>query len=205
MDITWDRNDIVTLDTEDDQYNNMKLVKHAMRAVRSLRKTNIGVQRGCEELIALAEWGESVARDTGASMEGDHGREGNVGNRAREERQACTVEDGEGTETELDPHSPPTTNIPLISECAPKEALTKGRKRRGKQLDRDETCTKQSVGVRTCGYCGLTGHYTTGCELNPDNAWKKRGGSGSLRGKMGRKRGRPPTKRQLEDEFDYVA
>ena len=92
-----------------------------------------------------------------------------------------------------------------ISNSAPKEAATKGRKRGGKQVVNDDASTNKAEGKRTCGYCGFLGHYSTSCDLNPENAGKKRGASGSLRGKMGRKRGRPPTKRQLEDDFDDVA
>jgi len=205
--VTWDRNDIVNLgeDCEDERYNTKKLVEVAMMAVRALRKTNIGVQRGCEYFIALAEWGESVARDTGATLNGDNGNEGVAANIVGEERQAPTSGEGEETETGLDPQSPPNINHELISKCAPREAMTKGRKRGGKRIESDETCNKKSGGTRVCSHCGLKGHYTTGCPTNPDNASKKRGGSGSLRGTMGRKRGRPPTKRQLEDEFDDVA
>ena len=207
MMVTWDRNDIVNLgeDCEYERYNTKKLVEVAMMAVRALRKTKIGVQRGCEDFMALAEWGESVARDTGATLIGDNGNEGVAANIVREEHQAPTFGEGEETETGLDPQSPSNINHELISECAPREAMTKGRKRGGKRPERDETCNKKSGGTRICSHCGLKGHYITGCPTNPNNAPKKRGGSGSLRGKMGRKRGRPPTKRQLEDEFDDVA
>uniref|UniRef100_K3XT86 Protein FAR1-RELATED SEQUENCE n=1 Tax=Setaria italica TaxID=4555 RepID=K3XT86_SETIT len=92
-----------------------------------------------------------------------------------------------------------------ISECAPREARTKGRKRGGKQVVNNHASSNKAQGQWTCGYCGSLGHYSTGCDVNPDNVNKKRGASGSLRGKMGRERGRPPTKRQLEDEFDDVA
>jgi hypothetical protein len=100
MMVTWDRNDIVNLgeDCEDEWYNTKKLVEVAMMAVRALRKTKIGVQRGCEDFMALAEWGESVARDTGATLNGDNGNEGVVANIVREEHQAPTF--GEGEETE---------------------------------------------------------------------------------------------------------
>ena len=207
MMVTWDRNDIVNLgeDCEYERYNTKKLVEVAMMAVRALRKTKIGVQRGCEDFMALAEWGESVARDTGATLIGDNGNEGVAANIVREEHQAPTFGEGEETETGLDPQSPPNINHELIPECAPREAMTKGRKRGGKRPERDETCNKKSGGTRICSHCGLKGHYITGCPTNPDNAPKKRGCSGSFRGKMGRKRGRPPTKRQLEDEFDDVA
>ncbi|EER88376.1 hypothetical protein SORBI_3010G141700 [Sorghum bicolor] len=199
MMVTWDRNDIMNLgeDCEDERYNTKKLVEVAMMAVRALRKTKTGVKRGCDDFLALAEWGESIARDTGATLNGDTGNDGVAANIEREERQVPTFGEGEETETGLD-HE-------LISECAPREALTKGRKHGGKRLERDETCIKKSGGTRNCSHCGLKGHYITGCPTNLDNASKKRGGTCSLRGKMGRKRGRPSTKRQLDDEFDEVA
>lgn len=103
------------------------------------------------------------------------------------------------------PRAPPILDEIQISNSAPKEAATKGRKRGGKQVVNDDASTNKAEGKRTCGYCGFLGHYSTSCDLNPENAGKKRGASGSLRGKMGRKRGRPPTKRQLEDDFDDVA
>ena len=199
MMVTWDRNDIVNLgeDCEDERYNTKKLVEVAMMAVRALRKTKTGVQRGCDDFLALAKWGESIARDTGATLNGDTRNDGVAANIEREERQVPTFGEGEETETGLD-HE-------LISECAPREALTKGRKHGGKKLQRDETCIKKSGGTRNCSHCGLKGHYITGCPTNLDNASKKRGGTCSLRGKMGRKRGRPSKKRQLDDEFDEVA
>uniref|UniRef100_K3ZMI1 Uncharacterized protein n=1 Tax=Setaria italica TaxID=4555 RepID=K3ZMI1_SETIT len=68
--------------------------------------------------------------------------------------------------------------------CAPREARTKGRKRGGKQVVNDHASSSKALGQRTCRYCGSLGHYSTGCDVNPDNANKKRGASGSLRGKM---------------------
>lgn len=207
MMVSWDRNDIVNFreDCEDERYNTKKLVEVAMMAVRALRKTRTGVQRGCEDFMALAEWGESIARDTGATLNDGNESVGFMANVDEEEHQAPIDGDGEETETGLDPQSPPNINIELISERAPRKAMTKGRKRGGKTVVRNETCTKKPVGTHVCSHCGLKGHYTTGCPTNPANATKKRGSSGSPAGKMGRKRGRPPTCRQLEDEFDDVA
>jgi hypothetical protein len=103
------------------------------------------------------------------------------------------------------PYAPAATDEHQISELAPKEARTKGRKRGEKQVVNDDASSSMSQGRRTCSYCGALRHYSTGCPINSENASKKRGASGSLTGKMGRKRRRPPTKRQLEDEFDDVA
>uniref|UniRef100_K3Y121 Protein FAR1-RELATED SEQUENCE n=1 Tax=Setaria italica TaxID=4555 RepID=K3Y121_SETIT len=158
--VTWDRHDIVTSGPvcKSDQYKTKKLVEIAMAAVRACCKTSLGFEKGCEQLSALVEWGESIAR--GAVQ---------------------------------------------ILECAPREARTKGRNHGGKQVVNDHASSSKAHGQWTCGYCGSLEHYSMGCDVNPDNVYKKRGGSGSLRGKMGRKRGRPPTKRQLEDEFNDVA
>ncbi|CAL4995202.1 unnamed protein product [Urochloa decumbens] len=205
--VMWDRHDIVTteLGCESDQYKTRKLVQIAMAAVRACRKTSIGFGRGCEQLTALAEWAETIAADTGPS---------NVGDCASAQDMTCQTgsEDPGDNRIEQDvvngskdePRAPPVTDEVQISGCAPKEARTKGRKRGGKQVVDDPSGSKEQ-GKRTCGYCGMLGHYSTGCALNPENESKKRGASGSLRGKMGRKRGRPPTARQLEEDFDDVA
>ncbi|RLN33372.1 protein FAR1-RELATED SEQUENCE 5-like [Panicum miliaceum] len=125
-----------------------------------------------------------------------------MGNCSNEQNDVTDVENDTGCEP---CDSPPVPKEIPISESAPKEATTKGRKRGGKQVVNDDASTSKAEGKRTCGYCGSLGHYSTGCDINPENAGKKRGSSESLRGKMGRKRGRPPTKRQLEEDFDAVA
>jgi len=58
MMVTWDRHDIANMgiDCEDERYVTRKLVDLAMMAVRALRKTSIGVERGSKDLQALAEW-----------------------------------------------------------------------------------------------------------------------------------------------------
>ena len=104
------------------------------------------------------------------------------------------VDEVVANDTEEDPHSPAIGKDTLILECASKGASTKGRKRKGEQIVRVETSNKKATGVRNCGHCGLKGHYSTSCELNPDNEWKKSGSSGSLRGKMGKKRGEKATR-----------
>lgn len=185
--VPWDRHDIMPtgIGCESDRYKTKRLVEIAMAAVRACRKTSIGFEGGCEQLTALVEWAETIAIDGGPS----HSEDGvDLGN-----------ENGD------DPQVPPVADGIHISECAPKEARTKGRSRGGKQVVGDITSTSKTDGKRRCGYCGSLEHYSTSCEINPENACKKRGGSESLRGKMGRKRGRPPTRRQLEDEFDDVA
>ena len=199
MMVTWDRHDIANMgtDCEDERYATRKLVDLAMMAVRALRKTSIGVERGSKDLQALAEWGESVGVGTGPSQMGNLRNEENVSDGIRGP-DVPTVDEVVANDTEEDPHSPAIGKETLISECAPKGASTKGRKRKGKQIVRVETSNKKATGVRNCGHCGLKGHYSTSCEINPDNEWKKSSSSGSLRGKMGKKRGRPP-------EFDDVA
>uniref|UniRef100_K3ZBY4 Protein FAR1-RELATED SEQUENCE n=1 Tax=Setaria italica TaxID=4555 RepID=K3ZBY4_SETIT len=195
--VPWDRHDIVTsvLGCESDQYKIKKLVEIAMAAVRACRKTSLGFEKGCEQLSALVEWGESIAKGTGASHVGDHTEEqSDVIPHIIGEPAASWAEQDAAVETAVQ-----------ISECAPREARTKGRKHGGRQVVNEYASSSKAQGQRTCGYCGSLGHYSTGCDLNPDNINKKRGAGGSLRGKMGRKRGRPPTKRQLEDEFNGVA
>jgi hypothetical protein len=205
--VPWDRHDIVPtgLGCESDQYKTKKLVEVAMAAVRACRKTRLGFEQGCERLTALAEWGESVARDIEPVHMADCTNEENMTDETGEDGHANRVEQDVANEPGDEPCAPPVPNGIQISECAPKEARTKGRNRGGKQVVNDEASTSKAEGKRRCGYCGSLGHYSTGCGLNPENAGKKRGGSESLRGKMGRKRGRPPTNRQLEQEFDDVA
>ncbi|CAM0150130.1 unnamed protein product [Urochloa decumbens] len=147
--VTWDRHDIVSteLGCESDQYKTRKLVQLAMTAIGACRKTSIGFGRGCEQLIALAEWAETIAADTGPS---------NVGDCASAQDMTCQT----------------------------------GSVHRRKQEQKVES---------------EAGNKLLMMNQNPENASKKRGASGSLRGKMGRKRGRPPTARQLEEEFDDVA
>ncbi|XP_022681792.1 protein FAR1-RELATED SEQUENCE 5 [Setaria italica] len=195
--VPWDRHDIVTSvpGCESDQYKTKKLVEIAMAAVRACRKTSLGFEKGCEQLSALVEWGESIAKGTGASHVGDHTEEqSDVIPHTIGEPAASLAEQDAAVDTAVQ-----------ISECAPREARTKGRKRGGRHVVNEHASSSKAQGQRICGYCGSLGHYTTGCDLNPDNINKKRGAGGSLRGKMGRKRGRPPTKRQLEDEFNGVA
>uniref|UniRef100_K3YXS2 Protein FAR1-RELATED SEQUENCE n=1 Tax=Setaria italica TaxID=4555 RepID=K3YXS2_SETIT len=195
--VPWDRHDIVTSvpGCESDQYKTKKLVEIAMAAVRACRKTSLGFEKGCEQLSALVEWGESIAKGTGASHVGDH---------TEEQSDVIPHTIGEPAASLAEQDSAVDTAV-QISECAPREARTKGRKRGGRQVVNEHASSSKAQGQRTCGYCGSLGHYSTGCDLNPDNINKKRGAGGSLRGKMGRKRGRPPTKRQLEDEFNGVA
>lgn len=205
--VTWDRHDIVTTETacESEQHKTKKLVEIAMTAVRACRKTSFGFEKACEQMTALAEWGEAIARDTGPSNRGEcsYSRGGSSG--TEDEPQANQGEQDVANEPGGQPRAPPILDEIQISNSAPKEAATKGRKRGGKQVVNDDASTNKAEGKQTCGYCGFLGHYSTSCDLNPENAGKKRGASGSLRGKMGRKRGRPPTKRQLEDDFDDVA
>ncbi|XP_072151368.1 protein FAR1-RELATED SEQUENCE 5-like [Setaria viridis] len=195
--VPWDWHDIVTSvpDCESDQYKTKKLVQIAMATVRACRKTSLGFKKGCEQLSALIEWGESIAKGTGASHVGDH---------TEEQSDVIPHTIGEPTASLAEQDAAVDTAV-QISECAPREARTKGRKRGGRQVVNEHASSNKAQGQRTCGYCGSLGHYSTGCDLNPDNINKKRGAGGSLRGKMGRKRGRPPTKRQLEDEFNGVA
>jgi hypothetical protein len=49
---------------ESEEYKTKRLVEIAMVAVRSLRKTNMGIEKGCEKMTALAEWGETIAAGT---------------------------------------------------------------------------------------------------------------------------------------------
>jgi hypothetical protein len=48
------------------------------------------------------------------------------------------------------------------------------------------------IGERSCGTCGVKGHYTTTCPMNPNrsHAIERKGVSRGMRGK----RGRPRTK-----------
>jgi len=57
-----------------------------------------------------------------------------------------TVDEVVANDTEEDPHSPAIGKETLISECAPKGASTKGRKRKGKQIVRVETSNKKQRG-----------------------------------------------------------
>jgi hypothetical protein len=206
--VPWDRHDVVTIGPgcESEQYKTKRLVEIAMAAVRSLRKTSMGFEKGCEKLTALAEWGESIAAGTGPLNMPDCMYEQNDGrDETGDDPPSSWANEDVGNCSGDGPYAPAATDELQISEFAPKEARTKGRKRGGKQVVNDDTSSSKSQGRRTCSYCGALGHYSMGCPINPENASKKRGASGSLRGKMGRKRGRPPTKRQLEDEFDDVA
>jgi len=205
--VTWDRHDIVTTETacESEKNKTKKLVEIAMTAVRACRKTSFGFEKACEQMTALAEWGEAIARDTGPSNRGECSYSRGGSSRTEDEPQANQGEQDVANEPGGQPRAPPILDEIQISNSAPKEGATKGRKRGGKQVVNDDASTNKAEGKRTCGYCGFLGHYSTSCDLNPENAGKKRGASGSLRGKMGRKRGRPPTKRQLEDDFDDVA
>ena len=71
--VTWDRHDIVTTETacESEKNKTKKLVEIAMTAVRACRKTSFGFEKACEQMTALAEWGEAIARDTGPSNRGE--------------------------------------------------------------------------------------------------------------------------------------
>lgn len=206
--VMWDRHDIVTSGPgcESGQLISRKLVELAMAAVRACRKTSMGIEKGSEQLTALAEWGENIARDAGVPDMGDVADEQIDGiEESANEHESSQVEQGLSYESGGQPRAPPVPIEMQISECAPKEARTKGRKRGGKQVLNDNTNSNKAPGKRACGFCGSLGHYSTSCDLNPENANKKRGASGSLRGKMGRKRGRPPTKRQLDGDFEDVA
>jgi hypothetical protein len=200
--VMWDRHDIITAGPgcESDQYKTKRLVEIAMAAVRACRKTNLGFEKGCEKLTQLVEWGETIARGTGPSDD-----QTDVILDTGGEPENSWYEQDAQNESIDEPLAPPVQSSFQISDCAPREARTKGRKRGGQRVVNENASSSKVPGQRACGYCGALGHYSTGCDLNPDNANKKRGASGSLRGKMGRKRGRPPTKRQLEDDFDDVA
>ncbi|CAD6342712.1 unnamed protein product [Miscanthus lutarioriparius] len=125
---TWEHTDC-----EDERYATRKLVDLVMMAVRALHKTSIGVERGSKDLQALAEWGESVAVGTGPSQMGDLRNEENVSDGIRGP-EVPAVDEVVANDTEEDPHSPAIRKDKLISECAPKGASTKGRKRKGKQI-----------------------------------------------------------------------
>ncbi|RCV43108.1 hypothetical protein SETIT_9G268900v2 [Setaria italica] len=179
--VTWDRHDIVTSipGYESDQYKTKKLVEITMAAVRACRKTSLGFKKGCEYWFkkGCLHWLSGV--NTGASHVGDHTEEqSDVIPHIIGEPAASWAEQDAAVESAVQ-----------ISECAPREARTKGRKRGRKQVVNEHASSNKAQGQQTCGYCGSLGHYSTGCDLNPDNINKKRGASGSLRGKMGWKEG----------------
>ena len=184
--IMWDRHDIVTMGPNytTKQSRTTKLVELAMAVVRACCRSATGFDRGCDDLAALAMWAEAIPGDSGPSRVVEHENNQNVENETREGSRA-----------------PQIANDSQISDYAPKEVRTKGRKRGAQQIDNGDEGTTQ--GIRVCSYCGGKGHYITGCKLNPDNAEKQ--ASKGMRGLMGRKRGRPPTKRHLVEEFDEAA
>nr|XP_034592503.1 protein FAR1-RELATED SEQUENCE 5-like [Setaria viridis] len=75
--VMWERHDIVTSGPgyKSNQYKTKKLIEIAMAAMRACRKISLGFEKGCEQLSALVEWGESIARGTGASQVGNHTEE----------------------------------------------------------------------------------------------------------------------------------
>lgn len=107
---------------ESDQYKTKKLVKIVMAAVRACRKTSLGFEKGCEQLSALVEWGESIAKGIGASHVGDH---------TEEQSDVIPHIIGEPAATWAEQDAA-VENVIQISECAPRGARTKGRKRGGK-------------------------------------------------------------------------
>lgn len=160
--VIWNRHDTVTTGPgcKPDQYRTKRLVDLAMAAVRALRKTSFGFERGCEQLSAIAEWGESIARDTVPSQ---------MGNCSSEQDEVIDVEN----ETGCEPHAPPPVPKEIqISDCAPKEATTKGESVGGNKLLM-MTQVQEAEGKRTCGYCGSLGHYSTGCDINPEMQVRK--------------------------------
>jgi hypothetical protein len=167
--VPWDRHDVVTTGSgcESDQYKTKRLVEIAMAPVRSLRKTSMGFQKGCEKRTALAEWGETIAASTRPSNMLDCMSEQNDGiDETRDDPQSSGQMKMEEIVGEMD-------LMLQLSEFAPKEARTKGRKRGGKQVVNDDTSSSKSQGKRSCSYCGALGHYSTGCPINPENTSKK--------------------------------
>ncbi|RCV43402.1 hypothetical protein SETIT_9G291600v2 [Setaria italica] len=186
--VMWDRHGIVNSGPrcESDQYKTKKLVEIVMVAIRACRKTSPGFEKGYEQLTALVEWGEIIARDTGASHVGDHTEEQNeVIPDTGGEPEASWAEQDVQNKSIDEPLAPLVQTPVQILECAPREARTKGRKHGGKQVVNDHASSSKAPRQQTCGYCGSLGHYSTGCDVNLDNANKKRGASGSLWGKMG--------------------
>ncbi|KAL6838830.1 hypothetical protein ACP4OV_031544 [Aristida adscensionis] len=193
--VMWDRHDIVTVgpDCTTEQFRTSKLVTLAMDAVRACRKSSIGFNTGCEDFIALRELADTISSDINMTSAGGARKEQNV-----------------DMETPIADVAPLIASEIEISTSAPREAQTKGSRKRGRNgSEVDEAGSSregEKKGSRICGYCGLmTNHYATTCRLNPANAAKVRGGRSGRRGMMGGRRGRPPTNRQLHAEFEDVA
>ena len=70
------------------------------------------IDRGCDDLAALATWAEAIPGDSGPSRVVEHENNQNVENETREGSRA-----------------PQIANDSQISDYAPKEVRTKGRKR----------------------------------------------------------------------------
>ena len=143
--IMWDRHDIVTMGPNytTEQSRTTKLVELAMAVVRACCRSATGFDRGCDDLAALATWAEAILGDSGSSRVVEHENNQNVENETREGSRA-----------------PQIANDSQISDYAPKEVRTKGRKRGAQQIDNGDEGTTQ--GIRVCSYCGGKGHYITG-------------------------------------------
>ncbi|KAG2611857.1 hypothetical protein PVAP13_4KG238925 [Panicum virgatum] len=168
-DVNADRHDIVTMGPNytNEQSRTTKLVELAMAIVRACCRSATGFDRECDDLAALATWAEAIPGDSGPSRVVEHENNQNVENDTREGSRATQI-----------------ANDSQISDYAPKEVRTKGRKRGAQQIDNGDEGTTQ--GIRVCSYCGGKGHYITRCKLNPDNAEKQ--ASKGMHGLMGRKR-----------------
>ncbi|XP_039855248.1 protein FAR-RED IMPAIRED RESPONSE 1-like [Panicum virgatum] len=118
--VMWDRHDIVTMGPNytTEQSRTTKLVELAMTAVRACCRSSTRFDRGCDDLAALATWAEAIPGDSGPSRVVEHENNQNVENETREGSRA-----------------PQIANDSQISDYAPKEVRTKGRKRGAQQID----------------------------------------------------------------------
>ena len=112
--VMWDRHDIVTMGPNytTEKSRTTKIVELAMAAVRACCRSATGFDRGCDDLAALATWAEAIPGDSGPSRVVEHENNQNVENETREGSRA-----------------PQIANDSQISDYAPKEVRTKGRKR----------------------------------------------------------------------------
>ncbi|OEL18711.1 hypothetical protein BAE44_0020271 [Dichanthelium oligosanthes] len=120
-----------------------------MAAIKACCKTSLGFEQGCEQLTALTELGETIARYIETSHMGDCTNEENLTDETGEDAHANRVEQDVTNELGDEPRAPPVPNGIQISECAPKEARTKDRKRGGKQVVNDEASTSSRSHVTT--------------------------------------------------------
>lgn len=80
--VMWDMHDIVSMGPNytTEQSRTAKLVELAMAAVRACCRTATDFDGGCEDLAALAVWGEAIPRDSGPSRVVDLENNQNVEN-----------------------------------------------------------------------------------------------------------------------------